>query len=152
MLTSNKRRRAGFTLIELMVVIGIIAILASLIIGVAGYAMRKSDMGRAVADLEKIKNALEEYRVENGSYPTNTVADNSKNWVSVLWRHNPPFLVLKGWNDPAADYQAVDPWGNDYRYYHDANSPYATHNNSKFSYDLWSEGPETNTEDNINNW
>jgi len=146
--------QAGYTLVELMTVIAIIAVLAGLILGVAGYVTRKADESRATADMEKIKNALEEYRVAYGSYPTNTVANNSSNWVSALWRER-QFLVLKGWNNTTVVYRAVDPWGNDYRYYYDAdgNPVYATNNNSKFGYDLWSEGPNmTNTSDNINNW
>lgn len=147
--------RAAFTLIELMTVIAIIAILASLVFGVAGYAMRKASESRALADIERIKNALEEYRVEFGRYPANTVEADSEAWASKLWQHKPPFLVMKGWNDPAASYPVVDPWGNEYRYYYDSDgSPrYAEHNNSKFGYDLWSEGPDlTDESDNINNW
>ena len=146
----------GFTLIELMTVVAIIAILAGFIIGVSGYAMRKASVSHAIADMEKIKNALERYRAEFGTYPTNTAADNSKNWVSVLW-HERQFLVFKGWNDTGIIYQALDPWDKDYRYYHDAEGAkpghvYATNNNSKFGYDLWSEGPTTNADDDINNW
>ena len=146
--------RSAFTLVELMTAIAIIAILVGLIFGIAGYAMRKANQSRAVADMEKIKNALEEYRAVYGLYPANTVANDSTTWISNLWRHSPPFLVLKGWNNPSSNYPALDPWGNDYRYYHDVdgNPNYATHNNSKFGYDLWSEGPDTNAEDNINNW
>ena len=148
---------SGFTLIELMTVIAIIAILAGLILGIAGYAVKKADVSRAMADMEKIKNALEEYRVAYGSYPTNTVANNSSNWVSALWQEQ-QFLVLKGWNDTTKVYQAVDPWGNDYRYFHvsvtNVNFPvYATNNNSRFGYDLWSEGPDKlDPSDNIDNW
>jgi len=145
--------KSAFTLVELLTVIAIIAILAGMILGVAGLATRKSDHSRAVADMEKIKNAMEEYRVAYGSYPTNTVENNSSNWVSVLWKRNRPFLVMKGWNDTSVVYQAADPWGNDYRYYHSAVSPYASNNNSRFGYDLWSEGPDMlDASDNINNW
>ena len=153
-----RSQTSGFTLVELMTVIAIIAVLAGLILGVAGYAMRKADQSRAMADMEKIMNALEEYRLAYGSYPTNTMANNSGNWVSALFCKKQQFLVLKGWNDPTKVYQAVDPWGNDYRYFHDAGGGvpgrvYATNNNSKFGYDLWSEGPDMlDPSDNINNW
>jgi type II secretion system protein G len=149
---------SAFTLVELMTVIAIIAVLAGLILGVAGYATRKADYSRAMGDMEKIKNALEEYRLAYGSYPTNTVANNSSNWVSALWRQDRPFLVLKGWSDPARIYPAVDPWGNDYRYFHVSETNaifrvYATNNNSRFGYDLWSEGPNLlDPSDNIDNW
>ena len=47
----------------------------------------------------------------------------------------------------------LDPWGNDYRYLHDRQEPYATNNNSKFGYDLWSLGPNAvSNADDIANW
>lgn len=155
---------AGFTLVELMTVVAIIAILAGIVLGVAGYAGRKTDVARATSGLEQIKNAIEEYRVEYGSYPTNTVAANSMNLVGQLWvkplsERKTPFLVLSNqstnWSDPNKAYTAVDPWGNEYRYYYDpdGNPYYAPHNNSRLGYDLWSLGPDAaNTNDDLDNW
>ena len=101
---------SGFTLVELMTVIAIIAVLAGLILGIAGYAVRKADISRAMADMEKIKNALEEYRLAYGPYPTNRVANNSSNWVSALWQKQ-QFLVLKGWNDTTGSIERSIPGG-----------------------------------------
>lgn len=136
----------GFTLVELLTVIAIITILAGLVIGVTGYVMSKATRSRAIADMETIKNALEEYRVTYGQYPTNTVAINSSNWVSALWykpfHETPsrqPFLVMKGWTDTSVTYRALDPWGNDYRY----------SNSDDYVYSLWSEGAGTDIYDNI---
>jgi prepilin-type N-terminal cleavage/methylation domain-containing protein len=158
-------RRSALTLVELLTVIAIIAILMGLILGVAGYATRKADRSRAIADMEKIKNALEEYRLAYGSYPTNTEADNSSNWVSALWyqplHETPkrrPFLVMRRWTNESEIYSALDPWGNSYRYFHvnvtnNLNPVYATNNNSLLGYDLWSEGLDLSTpSDNIDNW
>ncbi|PIS15655.1 hypothetical protein COT62_02765 [Candidatus Roizmanbacteria bacterium CG09_land_8_20_14_0_10_41_9] len=59
----------GYTLLELIVVISIIALLIAG--GVATYSqlMKQSRDGRRKADLENIRGALEMYRSNNGSYP-----------------------------------------------------------------------------------
>lgn len=148
----------AFTLVELLAVIGIIAMLMALVLGIAGYASHKSDHSRAIADLERIKMALESFRAEYGAYPTNTVPGNSRNLTGQLWvrpqrEGRAPFLTMKGWNDPNAAYEILDPWGHEYLYLHRPNSPYADHNNSRFGYDLWSLGPDAlSTNDDIVNW
>ena len=154
------RRKSAFTLVEIMVVVAIIAILAGLVLGTAGYATRKADHSKAVADMEKIKNGLEEYRLQYGGYPENLNEDNPKALSAALWEKPQddgikPFLIMKGWNDDAIQYDVLDPWGNPYHYYYNPKGDprYAEHNNSKFGYDLWSDGPDKVEEaDDINNW
>ena len=67
-----KKLLKGFTLIELLVVISIIAILVA--VGATGYqrASKLSRDARRKTDLEQIRQALETYRSEIGSYPANT--------------------------------------------------------------------------------
>lgn len=59
----------GFTLVELLVVMTIIAILAGL--GLVSYqgARKSARDGKRKADLEQIRSALEMYRADNGTYP-----------------------------------------------------------------------------------
>lgn len=66
-LLPNKK---GFTLIELMVAISIVAILST--IGIVSYtqAQRVSRDSRRKQDLRSIQGALEVYRITNGSYPS----------------------------------------------------------------------------------
>jgi general secretion pathway protein G len=64
-------RRAGFTLIELVIVIAIIAILAAIAIPQFGDAIRSSNDGYTKSNLGTIRKALSVYFSEiEGSYPS----------------------------------------------------------------------------------
>jgi len=63
------RRREGFTLLEVMVVVFILGLLATI---VAPKIMGRTDDARhtkAVADMKGIEQALNLYRLDNSSYP-----------------------------------------------------------------------------------
>lgn len=66
----KRKQRAGFTLIELMVVILIIAILGALGLVAYGQASRSARNGRREADMESVRQALILYRQEHsGCFP-----------------------------------------------------------------------------------
>src|SRR5437867_10860928 len=67
------RRCLAFTLIELLVVISIIALLASLIVGLAGYAGRNNIRTRVQAELNQVITAIEAYKAHFGHYPPDNV-------------------------------------------------------------------------------
>jgi len=64
-----KKFRKGFTLIEMLIVITIIALLASLILVGMGGARAKTRDARRIADLHNVMNALELYYAKNYYYP-----------------------------------------------------------------------------------
>ncbi len=65
----RRRRRAGFTLVEIMAVVAIIALLASIVaINVVGR-ISKSRKERIRADMSNIEKALKMYQMEEGRYP-----------------------------------------------------------------------------------
>lgn len=66
---AGNRRRAAFTLIELLAVMAIILVLAGLILNIAGSANYNSAKGRATAEIQAISTALESYKSDNGVYP-----------------------------------------------------------------------------------
>jgi|SRR5215831_970953 len=69
----------AFTLIELVVVVGIITILTALVLSTVGYARKKGAMARAGTEIAALSAACENYKADNGIYPrdtTNSTTDN----------------------------------------------------------------------------
>ena len=62
-------RIRGFTLVELMITIGIVAILSSMLYSIGPSSRQFARDSRRKADLEQIRSGLELYRSSNGQYP-----------------------------------------------------------------------------------
>lgn len=75
--------KKGFTLIEVLVAVTIIAVLVS--IGVVSYSSvnKRSRDAKRRGDIEQLRSALEMYRADIGSYPVNPLVPNFDD-VSVL--------------------------------------------------------------------
>jgi len=71
------RASQGFTLLELMIVITVIAILAGLTLQAFTYAQQSSARNRTLAALTQIKSSLEQYKEKYGEYPAPTQAAQS---------------------------------------------------------------------------
>ncbi len=69
MLTTSRRQR-GFSLLEVMVVIVIIGILASMVVPNLLGNKEKADIQKVVSDVLALENALDMYKLDNGRYPT----------------------------------------------------------------------------------
>jgi general secretion pathway protein G len=68
------RREGGFTLVELLVVIGILALLAGLLFPAVTAAQRRSREKAAKAMIERLTLALEQYASDFGDYPPTSLA------------------------------------------------------------------------------
>ena len=125
--------RCGFTLIELMIVVIIIAALAAM---VAPSLINRSDEAKdkiAQGDLASMDTALKLYRLDTGAFPTTEAGTEA-------------LLVASG-KGPYLERKPLDPWGRKYQY----RCP-GVHRST--SYDLFSMGRDgkSGTDDDIKNW
>jgi len=82
--------KRGFTLVELVIVVGIIAVLASLVIVNLSPPRSKSRDQKRKADLLAIQGALELYFATNRSFPS----------TGGTWSGEPPVFGGKGYSGP----------------------------------------------------
>ena len=75
--TPKKIASKAFTLVELLIVIAIIAILASLVLAAAGGVQKKGARSRAEGEIAAIVAAMESFKADNGDYPTNNLTNSS---------------------------------------------------------------------------
>lgn len=69
------KRRFGFTIIELLIVMSIILVLAGLILATSGYVQKKGLRSRAEAEIAAMSAALESYKADNAVYPSGATTD-----------------------------------------------------------------------------
>ncbi|WP_255567916.1 type II secretion system major pseudopilin GspG [Ruficoccus sp. ZRK36] len=131
--------RRGFTLIEILIVIALIAMLA----GASIVALDKLFGGGQESIAQTFcettgPTALMAYRLNMGGYPT------TDQGLAAL--RTAPSNAGNRWKGPYLKKEPVDPWGNPYQY----RQP-GTHNTD--GYDLWSFGPDGKEgSDDIGNW
>jgi general secretion pathway protein G len=105
------RNDAGFTLIEIMVVVFILGLLVTL---VAPKIIGRTDEARRVkagADIKAIEEALHLFKLDNGFYPS------SGDGIGALVQRP---ATARNWNaDGYLDRVPMDPWGNPYAYFSD---------------------------------
>jgi len=112
--TMNSRQRsrsAGFTLIEVMVVIVILGILAAVVVPRIMDNPDKARVVKAKQDIRALEGALNLYKLDNFQYPS---TDQGLEALASKPSGNPE---PRNWKDGGyVDRLPKDPWGNDYQY------------------------------------
>ena len=109
----NKRNKLnyGYTLIEIMIVVAIIAMLAGLVLP---RVMGRADDAAKVAvkqDIATISSALKLYRLDNSRYPT------TEQGLKALVQKPTEAPVPKNWKEGGyLEKLPKDPWGTEYQY------------------------------------
>ncbi|OGR00132.1 MAG: type II secretion system protein GspG [Deltaproteobacteria bacterium RIFOXYD12_FULL_55_16] len=109
--TGKIGRQAGFTLIEIMVVVVILGILAAVVVP---RIMDRPDQARAIKaaqDIRIIENALRLYRLDNFAYPS-----TEQGLEALVTRPAIPPEPRRWKTGGYLDRLARDPWGNEYQY------------------------------------
>lgn len=108
---AGKRRFAGFTLIEVMVVVVILAILATIVVPKIMDRPDEARVAKAKQDIRAIESALKLYKLDNLRYPS------TDQGLEALVEKPSGEPGPKNWRSggylPAVP---TDPWGNPYRY------------------------------------
>ena len=86
----SERGYNAFTLIELIVVVGVIIILTGLVLSTVGYARKKGARARAETEIAAMSAACESYKADNGVYPTNSDTQTLDPTSEVDPTANPP--------------------------------------------------------------
>ena len=105
------RKRNGFSLVELMVVLFIIGLLASVVIINVLPSQDKAMVVKAEADIATLNQALEMYRLDTATYPG--ASDGLNSLVT------PPADLMMPQNYRSGGYikeLPTDPWGRPYQY------------------------------------
>lgn len=136
----KRQRQQGFSLLELMVVLVILGILASMIVPNVMDSQSKGERQKVVSDIVALENALDMYRLENGVYPTTEQGIEAlveEPRIDPLPRRYPEGGYIRR--------LPQDPWGNDYQIL-------TPGQNSRI--DVFSAGPDgqSGTDDDIGNW
>jgi general secretion pathway protein G len=139
MLRSRQRRKGGFTLMEVLLVMTILVILASFAVGTYSGVRARTNKAAAKAQVLLLKSAIATYEGTVNAFPTNLQA----------LRTCPQDLPdPTKWAGPYLDTDIpLDPWDNPYQYAYPGQ-----HNPDSF--DVWSFGPDrvNGTPDDIGNW
>ena len=121
--------RAGFTLIEVLLVVVIIGILAAIVVPRLGGRTKEAQISAAKSSIASISLAIDVYEVDNGAYPASLQSLITKGGEQN-WRG--PYLKKAE--------MPLDPWGHEFIYIRKENW-----------YEIRSSGPSDGGGDDITN-
>jgi len=110
MLQQRPRSQSGFTLIEIMVVVAIIAILGATVVPLIMDRPDQARVVRAKTDIKNISAALDLYRLDNNGYPS------TEQGLQALVEKPSGDPEPRNWSGSYIKQLQKDPWGNEYVY------------------------------------
>lgn len=139
MIQRHNKRRRGFTLLEVLLVVGILVALAGLVVTQLIGTQEGAEIDNAKIQVGSFEQTFQTYRTHMGSFPA------TEQGFSALI--NDPDQTGK-WRGPyIKETDLNDPWGNPYNYQYPSRKQ-----NSRLP-DIWSNGPDgvSGTVDDITN-
>ncbi|HEY0983047.1 MULTISPECIES: type II secretion system major pseudopilin GspG [unclassified Schlesneria] len=142
---SQQPGRAGFTLVEMLVVLAILVLLISMVGPRILGSKQKADVNGAKTQIGMLMSALEHYVVDMREYP-----DTEIGLAALIEDPSKDEETKSSWDGPYLKKSQIpkDPWGRDYQYQFPP-----THGKRKEP-EIWSLGPDgqEDTEDDIVSW
>lgn len=103
------KKQSGFTLLELLVVLMIIALLAGFVGPKVFSNVDQAKEKTALRQMRSLSDALSQYRLDTGSWPSE---------IQGLKSLTEKPINVQNWNGPYLSQQVpVDPWGNAYQWH-----------------------------------
>jgi general secretion pathway protein G len=161
--SQNRRQPRGFTLMEMLVVLGILAMLLALVVPRILGTSAKADKSIAQSQIKILMDCLKRYRYDMKEFPS------TEQGLKALIEKPSDLSDDKAdrWDGPYTDSKEVpkDPWGHEYQYEYppthgssDSSGSSTTGDSTKANPnddpEVWSYGPdgEDGTEDDITSW
>lgn len=138
-----RSRVSAFTLIEILVTVTIIAIIAGITLAAMGGVNQKATIDKTRAEIAAIANALEQYKSINDTYPpaggsgTVPFATSGNATIAPFYQANKIQTNSSG--------QLIDSFGNAFLYQ-------VPGTKNPASFDIWSKGRDSASNDDIGNW
>lgn len=139
-LNSKRVNLCGFTLVEILMVVLIIAAISAMVVPRLVGRSDQAKISVARSDIDAhLATALKLYELDNGHFPP------SGQGLDALISKPLTSPIPSNWNGPYIEKNPIDPWGRPYMY----ESP----GKHRPDYDLYSRGKDENSEqDDITNW
>lgn len=139
---NNWQRKSGFSLLEILIAIALVALLASVTLKqLTGIFGENQNQAAQLFIDGNADLALTRYRLHVGNFP------NTEEGLDALMKA--PAGKEARWKGPYLKEPAIDPWGNPYKY----QFPGAKNNLGARGYDIWSLGEDgAESADDVTNW
>ena len=137
--STRRRANAGFSIMELLLVLVILAVLTGIVTMKFGGLSGKSKVTAAETELENLKTSLDRYEMTVGDYPTTSEG------LDALYER-PSSVDEEDWEQIMEDDDFSDPWNNPWQY--------RKVDEDNRSYELYSYGPDGREggDDDIRSW